>query len=80
MLDQVIGPVVYSKEIPELAGLYLASYEVVRLWVELSEQEKSEYLAAREFYLQFLKDKQIIIMRRNSIYSHDYLPLSGSFT
>jgi len=59
LLDEVLGPVVYRKNITELSGNYLADYEVQRIFVELSEEEKEKYDVARADYLSFLKEKQI---------------------
>ncbi len=54
ILDEVLGPVVYRKDIVELAGEYLASYETVRVTVDLSPEERAEYDSARAMYRQFL--------------------------
>ena len=59
LLDEVVGPVVYRKRITELSGNYLADYEVQRIFVELSEDEKHIYDVSRADYLSFLKEKQI---------------------
>jgi superfamily II DNA or RNA helicase len=57
--DALIGPIVYRRDIDELAGLYLAGYETVRLTVQLSEQERDVYTTAREIYLGFLRQHRI---------------------
>jgi superfamily II DNA or RNA helicase len=59
VLDQLIGPIVYRKDIVELAGEYLASYETVRVSVDLSPDERAEYESARAIYRQFLSDNGI---------------------
>jgi superfamily II DNA or RNA helicase len=59
LLDELIGPVVYRKEIRELAGDYLAEYRVERLYVELSAEEEARYREAREQYRQFVDDRGI---------------------
>ena len=59
MLDSILGPVVYRKQITELSGNYLADYEVQRIFVELSEEEKQIYETSRADYLSFLKEKRI---------------------
>ena len=59
LLDHVVGPVVYRKQITELSGNYLADYEVQRIFVDLAEEEKQQYEACRADYLSFLKEKQI---------------------
>ena len=59
LLDEAIGPVVYRKEITELSGSFLASYETVKILIELKENEKIEYEQARKEYTDFLRQKQI---------------------
>jgi superfamily II DNA or RNA helicase len=54
-LTRLIGPVVYRRDIVELAGEYLAEYETVRLDVELGAEERREYEAERKLYLDFLR-------------------------
>ncbi|MEK7483952.1 MAG: DEAD/DEAH box helicase, partial [Planctomycetota bacterium] len=56
---ELIGPIVYRKEIHQLAGNYLASYQTRQLFVELSEAERKEYQHHREVYLQFLRSRNI---------------------
>jgi superfamily II DNA or RNA helicase len=53
--DDLVGPIVYRKDITDLSGDYLASYEVVRLDVPLSESERAAYDADRETYKSFLR-------------------------
>lgn len=57
--DALIGPIVYRREIQELAGEYLADYEVVRLRVELSDAERAAYEAARAEYRGFVESNRI---------------------
>jgi superfamily II DNA or RNA helicase len=59
VLDQLVGPIVYRKDIVELAGEYLANYETVRVAVELSPAEREDYENARAIYRQFLGDNGI---------------------
>src|SRR5258708_9936435 len=42
-LDSLIGPVVYRKDIVELSGDYLADYDVERVSIELSAEERRLY-------------------------------------
>jgi superfamily II DNA or RNA helicase len=53
-LDALIGPVVYRKDIVELSGDYLADYDVERVAIELSEEERKLYDAERAIYRNFL--------------------------
>lgn len=55
LLAELVGPVVYRKDIVELSGSYLADYEVETLHVHLTEAERAEYDAERALYLAFLR-------------------------
>jgi superfamily II DNA or RNA helicase len=59
LLEGLIGPVVYRREIKELAGDFLADYRAERLYVELSPEEEARYQQAREQYRQFCSDRGI---------------------
>lgn len=54
LLDELVGPVVYRKEIDELEGEWLAEYDVVRLEVVLSDADRAAYDAARAEYRAFV--------------------------
>jgi superfamily II DNA or RNA helicase len=53
-LGHLIGPIVYRREIGELAGTYLADYDTATLRISLSPEERAEYAAQREIYRDFL--------------------------
>ena len=55
----LIGPIVYRKDIVALSGDYLSGYETVRVVVDLSPAERAEYAAERALYRQFLDDNGI---------------------
>lgn len=59
VLERLIGPEVYRRDIKELAGEFLADYEVVRLEVDLSEREYEEYHNARFTYRAFIEMNHI---------------------
>ncbi len=59
LLPELIGPVVYRREIKQLAGQFLADYRVERLYVELSAEEQEQYRAAREHYRSFVQARGI---------------------
>ncbi len=48
VLTELIGPIVYRREIKELSGDYLAEYRAERLYVELSPEETERYRLARD--------------------------------
>jgi superfamily II DNA or RNA helicase len=57
--DDLIGPIAFRKDITELSGQYLAAYDVIRLDVPLSPDERAAYESARAVYLGFLRAHQI---------------------
>ncbi len=62
-LDDLVGPLVYRKDIVEMTGDYLAEYETVRVTVELTAAEREEYAAEREIYRGFLGQNGISMAR-----------------
>lgn len=61
LMDELVGPVVYHKDIVELAGQYLSEYETVRVSVDLSPDERAEYERERAIYRQYLADNGIVM-------------------
>ena len=55
VLARLIGPVVYRRDIVELAGEYLAEYATERVSIELSPDERAEYDIERKVYVDFLR-------------------------
>jgi superfamily II DNA or RNA helicase len=55
VLEELIGPLVFRRDIVDLAGEYLAPYETVRITVELTAEERVDYEAARRTYLDFVR-------------------------
>jgi superfamily II DNA or RNA helicase len=53
-LDRLIGPVVYRKDIVELSGEYLADYDVERIAVHLTDEERAIYDEERAIYKAFV--------------------------
>ena len=58
-LKSWVGPVVYRKEITELAGNILADYRVERLEVSLNVEERERYEEARGLYRDFIRAHRI---------------------
>ncbi|MCG8463188.1 MAG: DEAD/DEAH box helicase family protein [Holophagales bacterium] len=56
-LARLIGPIVYRREIGDLAGEFLSEYETVRLQVGLSPEEQEEYRRQREIYRSFVYEE-----------------------
>lgn len=59
LLGSLIGPIVYRREIKELAGDFLAEYRAERIYVDLTPEEKQRYERAREQYRRFCSDRGI---------------------
>jgi superfamily II DNA or RNA helicase len=55
----LIGPIVYRREIKQLAGDFLAEYRTERCYVELSPEDQARYQQTRDLYRQFLFDHGI---------------------
>ncbi len=59
LLDELVGPIVYRREIGELAGSYLADYEVETLRVRLCDEERETYLRERKIYRAFVEKHRL---------------------
>jgi superfamily II DNA or RNA helicase len=59
LLYEVVGPLVYRREIKQLAGDFLAEYRTQRVYVGLSAEEQEQYRLAREQYRRFLSEHGI---------------------
>lgn len=55
----LIGPIVYRREIKELSGEFLAEYRALKVFVHLTEQEQIDYDKARQKYRQFILERGI---------------------
>ncbi len=59
LLDERVGPRVYSRGIKDLAGEYLADYDVQTVLVDLTPEESTAYTEARAVYKGFVYDMGI---------------------
>ena len=59
LLEPLVGPIVYRKEITELSGSFLADYETERVMVPLTSDEREQYDAHRKAYSDFIEKKKI---------------------
>jgi len=59
LLTDRVGPVVYARGIKDLAGEYLAAYDVQSVFVDLTDDEAARYAEARGLYRDFLYDSRI---------------------
>src|SRR5204863_9199044 len=53
LLAELIGPIVYRREIRQLAGEFLAEYHTERCYVDLSPEAQERYQQARDQYRRF---------------------------
>jgi len=58
-LEKLIGPLVYRREAHELAGEYLADYQLARINVKLSAEERKIYERERSVFRGFLRESRI---------------------
>lgn len=63
LLDELIGPVAYRKDIVELSGDYLAAYDTERVSIELTPDERAEHDAERAIYRAFVESHGIRMSR-----------------
>jgi superfamily II DNA or RNA helicase len=54
-LDELLGKIVYRRDIVDFTGRYLAEYQTVRIRIHLSREEREAYLAARTIYREFVR-------------------------
>jgi superfamily II DNA or RNA helicase len=59
LYPDLIGPIVYRREIKQLSGDFLAEYRTARCYVDLSPEEKEQYRQAREQYRRFVEERGI---------------------
>jgi superfamily II DNA or RNA helicase len=59
LYPELIGPIVYRREIKQLAGDFLAEYRVVRIDVDLTPEETERYAQARALYRDFVRARGI---------------------
>lgn len=58
-LDELVGPVVYRRDITDLTGAFLAEYETETIVVDLTPEERAEYDEERGLYRSFVMEHGI---------------------
>ena len=61
LLPDLVGPIAYRRSPEELAGTYLAPFELVRVPIELTAQERFEYAQADAVYRDFLNKHRLVV-------------------
>ena len=59
VLDELLGPVCYRRDITEMEGQYLAPYRTEIVPVSLTPDEYAEYRRNRELYVNFVRAQRI---------------------
>ena len=58
-VDELVGPIVYSRRIEDLVGAQLAFYRTQRVRVNLTESERAAYTADHALYLGYVRDHHL---------------------
>ena len=61
LMPDLVGPIVYRRSPEDLAGTYLAPFELVRIPIELTAQERFEYAQADAVYRDFLHKHRLVV-------------------
>lgn len=75
-IEELLGPVVYRTSADDLAGEHLAPYDVRRIEVDLTDEEREAYERNQETFVSYLRESGID-MRRGSDYQ-ELVKRSGS--
>lgn len=59
LLDELVGPVVYRKQIDELTGLQLAEYRTERIRINLTPEERQLYDDAYAAYTGYVRETRL---------------------
>src|SRR6266516_4398260 len=58
-VDDLVGPIVYTKRIEDLVGQQLAHYRTQRLRIDLTTEERARYEADYATYISFVRSRQL---------------------
>ncbi|MBV9228439.1 MAG: DEAD/DEAH box helicase, partial [Chloroflexi bacterium] len=58
-VEELIGPIVYTKRLEDLVGQQLAHYRTQRLRIDLSADERTRYDADYAIYTGFVRERQL---------------------
>jgi superfamily II DNA or RNA helicase len=59
-VEELIGPLVYTKRITDLVGQQLATYRTQRLRVDLTPEERERYTADYAVYSGYIRSRQLL--------------------
>ncbi|AUV81896.1 DNA repair helicase [Salinigranum rubrum] len=58
-IEELVGPRVYALDVDDLAGEHLADYDIKRIEVALSDEERRRYDAAQETFVDYLRTSNL---------------------
>jgi superfamily II DNA or RNA helicase len=58
-VDELIGPIVYTKRMEDLVGLQLARYRTQRVRIDLTEEERARYDSDHAIYMGFVRTRRL---------------------
>jgi superfamily II DNA or RNA helicase len=59
VVEELVGPRLFSLSVDDLAGEHLADYDIKRVEVSLSEAERDRYEEAQETFVQYLRTSNL---------------------
>jgi superfamily II DNA or RNA helicase len=59
VVEELVGPRVYSLDVDDLAGEHLADYDIKRIEVSLSDEERRRYDEAQETFVDYLRTSNL---------------------
>lgn len=65
-LTELIGPILYRRDIQDLEGQVLAPYEVIRLKAQLTDEERQRYEESRKVYRDFVERNRLSMSQPGS--------------
>lgn len=60
-LPRLVGGKVYELAVQDLAGRHLSEYDLERIYVDLTPQEKAEYETTRKVFTDYLTSRRIVL-------------------
>jgi len=69
LLEDLLGPVVYRKDVDELAGEYLSEYETIHMSVDLTADEREEYDEEYQIYRDYVDSHEFDLWKRTATQS-----------
>jgi len=65
LLEDLLGPVVYRKDVDELAGEYLSEYETIHMSVDLTADEREEYDEEYQIYRDYVDSHEFDLWKED---------------